>query len=167
MQDCSNSSALAMELLQSCTKPSICIMKNSCHKLKQKCCHFEEIFVKWQLSVQPVMTISSKWCHFYFSVTLVYSDDTSNFNIWSQAITWTSAYLLSNRKWGTNLRKLWIKKNEIMKTFPPCYHWLSCYNLCLFPWPAVSCKQHGVFCWPVTCLHCPLMAPRINANVPT
>ena len=29
VQDCSNSSALAMELLQSCTKPSICVSKIS------------------------------------------------------------------------------------------------------------------------------------------
>ena len=30
VQDCSNSSALAMKLLQSCTKPWICLMRKSC-----------------------------------------------------------------------------------------------------------------------------------------
>ena len=42
VQDCSNSSALAVELLQSCTKPSICISQpqfveqNCLYKIKKK-----------------------------------------------------------------------------------------------------------------------------------
>ena len=47
------------------------------HSLKQKCCHFDDIFItgctsscQWQLLVQSVMKISSKWWHFRFSVSV-------------------------------------------------------------------------------------------------
>ena len=80
MQVCCNSSALAMELLQSCAKPSIhisprdqrvnwhihwnediVVFRNFHHRWHQK-------LSKWQLLVQPVTKTSSKWRHFRFSV---------------------------------------------------------------------------------------------------
>ena len=48
MQDCSNSSALAMELLQSCTKASKCFMLNPSHA------HPEIGNVAWWPLVEPL-----------------------------------------------------------------------------------------------------------------
>ena len=63
VQDCSISSALAKELLLSCTKPlihwrNVC---TGCHWLYWK-------LSKNQLPVHSVTEISSKWLHFRFSV---------------------------------------------------------------------------------------------------
>ena len=56
----------------------------------------------WQLPVQPVMNISSKWRLFRFSV----SSDSGLWPIRRQAITWTNAYLLSIGPLGTNFSEI-------------------------------------------------------------
>ena len=54
VQDCSNSSALALELLQSCTKPSACIQFNHCGTRfssgKKKICLYFVLFLKIEVS---------------------------------------------------------------------------------------------------------------------
>ena len=60
---------------------TITVLFTYCFSLKQKCHHFDEIFItawlhwklsKWQLSMQPVTKMPSKW-HFRFSVVPVYT----------------------------------------------------------------------------------------------
>ena len=60
VQDCSISSALAMEILQSCTKPSVY------HLYFDPICHlYVNCSCKWEVLVIVVVAASSiMWCHF-------------------------------------------------------------------------------------------------------
>ena len=86
--DCSNSSALAMELLQSCTKPSMCL----CTQLVEGGIpHPYDILL---LEINVLLKSSSDWCH---SITLpccrlicivCTANERRRYNVMSSPIGW-------------------------------------------------------------------------------
>ena len=69
VQDCSNSSALAMELLQTCTKSSICSIRNrnlkiNCHIItRQDCIYHVRTVHKISPSQMPPSSLQLACCH--------------------------------------------------------------------------------------------------------
>ena len=63
MQECSNSSANALELLQSCTKPSICARL---HCALFRCCYISSILRRSMLfksHIRQHCSLALSWCH--------------------------------------------------------------------------------------------------------
>ena len=93
MQDCSNSSVLAMELLQSCTKPSI----SSCQASIPKACNGVS------------MTNLTHWgrvTHICVSKLAIIGSDNGLSPGRRQAIIWTNAGILLIRILGTNFSEI-------------------------------------------------------------
>ena len=63
VQDCSNSSALAMELLQFCTKPSICRIQFWCHHLNAL------DFISGSFFLQAWLTDGKFYFHFRLNIS--------------------------------------------------------------------------------------------------
>ena len=129
MQDCSNSSALALELLQSCTKPSI-----------YNWLHYKETPLQHDLTQWSRVTNKcvSKLDHHWLRQWLVACLEPSHYlNKWWQIVNWT---LINKFQWN------FIQNTAIFIQEKGFYNVV--YKMAdILSWPESECVKEGSSLW--------------------
>ena len=108
VQDCSNSIANALELLQSCSKPLIYVMQQSYRPLYIHCYGYHEFIIRCMHTISSKPLTHWAWVTHMCNLTIIGSDNGLSPGR-RQVIIWTNAGILLIGPLGKNLIEMLIE----------------------------------------------------------